>query len=62
MSPKFIDVSSPGAGGVRGLRIGVIAVALFVLFLIGNPIAVIPAGHVGVKDFFGSVSSSILSP
>ena len=61
MSPKFIDVSNPAAGG-RGLRIGLIAVALFVLFLIGNPITVVPAGHVGVKDFFGSVSSSILPP
>ncbi len=60
MSPKLIDISNPGAGGGRGLRIGVIAIALFVLFLIGNPITVVPAGHVGVKDFFGSVSSSIL--
>lgn len=62
MSPRLIDISNPGAVGGRGLRIGVIAIALFVLFLIGNPITVIPAGHVGVKDFFGNVSSSILSP
>jgi prohibitin 1 len=62
MSPRLIDISSSGAGGGRSLRIGLIAVALLVLFLIGNPITVVPAGHVGVKDFFGSVSSSTLPP
>lgn len=40
--------------------VGVIAV--LVVFTIANPVAVIPAGHVGVKDFFGYVSSSTLSP
>ena len=40
--------------------VGVIAV--IVVFTIANPVAVIPAGHVGVKDFFGYVSSSTLSP
>jgi len=62
MSPKLIDISNLGAGGGRGMRVGVIGAALFVLFLIGNPITVVPAGHVGVKDFFGSVSSTVLSP
>jgi len=40
--------------------VGVIAVIM--VFTIANPIAVIPAGHVGVKDFFGYVSSATLSP
>ena len=62
MSPRFIDVSSTGAPGGRSLRFGLIAAAVLILFLIGNPIAVIPAGHVGVKDFFGKVSPNVLSP
>ena len=41
--------------------VGVIVAAL-VIITIANPIAVIPAGHVGVKDFFGSVSSDTLPP
>jgi prohibitin 1 len=49
-----------GAGRVAGCA--VLLVVGLILFLIGNPFTVIPAGHVGVKDFFGSVSSSILSP
>lgn len=35
---------------------------LFILFLIGTPITVVPAGHVGVKDFFGMVSKKPLNP
>src|SRR5580765_6315787 len=59
--PRLIDVSAvPGTG--RGLRGLIIAIAIVVVFLIGNPIKVIPAGHVGVKDFFGNVSSSVLMP
>jgi prohibitin 1 len=59
--PRLIDVSSvPGSG--RGLRGLIIAIAIIVAVLIGNPIKVIPAGHVGVKDFFGNVSSSVLMP
>jgi prohibitin 1 len=58
---KLIDVSMPSAGG-RGPRVALIVIAAIVLFLIGNPITVIPAGHVGVKDFFGSVSQDILPP
>jgi len=59
--PRLIDVSAaPGVG--RGLRGLIIAIAIIVAVLIGNPIKVIPAGHVGVKDFFGNVSSSVLMP
>jgi len=61
MSPRLIDVSGiPGGGrSVRGL---IIVIAIIVVILIGNPLTVIPAGHVGVKDFFGSVSPSVLTP
>jgi len=37
-------------------------IALIVVILIANPVAMIPAGHVGVKDFFGFVSPTTLSP
>jgi regulator of protease activity HflC (stomatin/prohibitin superfamily) len=59
--PRLIDVSGMPGGGrsVRGL---IIVIAIIVVILIGNPLTVIPAGHVGVKDFFGSVSASVLTP
>src|ERR1700693_1308613 len=59
--PRLIDISgTPGVTrSVRGL---IIVIAIIVAILIGNPLTVIPAGHVGVKDFFGSVSSSVLTP
>jgi regulator of protease activity HflC (stomatin/prohibitin superfamily) len=37
-------------------------IVVLILVLIGNPVRVIPAGHVGVKDFFGNVSSTVLPP
>jgi prohibitin 1 len=61
MSPRLIDISAAPGGG-RGLRALIIAIVIVVVVLIGNPVRVIPAGHVGVKDFFGNVSSSVLSP
>jgi regulator of protease activity HflC (stomatin/prohibitin superfamily) len=39
-----------------------IAAAVFFLLVIGGPLRVIPAGTVGVKDFFGSVSPQPLQP
>ena len=38
-----------------------VIVVLIVLFS-ANPLRTIPAGHVGVKDFFGSVSPGVLTP
>ena len=53
----------------RSARRGIGAVALFVLvvlglivFVAGGPFRTVPAGHVGVKDFFGNVSTTVLSP
>jgi regulator of protease activity HflC (stomatin/prohibitin superfamily) len=37
-------------------------IAVVVVILIANPVAMVPAGHVGVKDFFGFVSPTTLSP
>jgi len=50
----------PGGTGTRFVRGAIIALIVFVLLVIGGPLTVIPAGHVGVKDFFGSVSPDIL--
>jgi regulator of protease activity HflC (stomatin/prohibitin superfamily) len=58
---KLFEVVPPSVPGRRFVRIAVIAVVL-VLLLVGNPVTVIPAGHVGVKDFFGRVSPNVLSP
>jgi hypothetical protein len=44
-----------------GMRV-VIAVLLIVFLLFMGPFRTIPAGHVGVKDFFGQVSASTLPP
>jgi prohibitin 1 len=55
---EVLDGRVSGGGG--GLRYAVIGVALLLLFLIGNPLTVIPAGDVGVKDFFGNVSPNVL--
>jgi prohibitin 1 len=55
--PRPIDTGSFGFNYVRLLGLGL--VVLFVLYLSAT---VVPAGHVGVKDFFGSVSDHALGP
>ncbi len=45
-----------------GLGIIIGGVLAVVLLFFANPITVIPAGHVGVKDFFGIVSPTVLPP
>jgi regulator of protease activity HflC (stomatin/prohibitin superfamily) len=63
MSPKTFEVLPSGGGGsVRSFRRVAIVVAILVLLLMGGPIKVVPAGHVGVKDLFGSVSPNVLPP
>jgi regulator of protease activity HflC (stomatin/prohibitin superfamily) len=46
----------------KGPFIAVLLVAGLILVLMGGPFRTVPAGHVGVKDFFGNVSASVLSP
>ncbi|MDQ2869384.1 MAG: prohibitin family protein [Acidobacteriota bacterium] len=63
MATRLFGVASPEMpGGRHGLRILAIGVAALILLLIGNPLTVIPAGHVGVKDLFGKVSPDVLTP
>jgi regulator of protease activity HflC (stomatin/prohibitin superfamily) len=62
MSAKTFEFVPPAGPGPRFVRRAIIGIILFVLVVLGGPIAVVPAGHVGVKDFFGSVSSSVLTP
>jgi regulator of protease activity HflC (stomatin/prohibitin superfamily) len=57
MSPRLFEVGgSPTRIVGRGPRVVAIAIAVLLLLLIGSPVTVVPAGHVGVKDFFGNVS------
>jgi len=57
MATRVFEIRPPGVGGVRLLLLAVAGVFAFLFF---NPLAVIPAGHVGVLDFFGHVSSRVL--
>jgi prohibitin 1 len=61
MASKLFEVVPPAVGGRRILRLALI-VGVLILLLIGSPVKVIPAGHVGVKDLFGRVSSDVLQP
>ena len=57
---NVIEFGAPGGGSVKKI---LIIAAVFIVVLIGlqaSPITVIPAGHVGVKDLFGSVSMDAL--
>src|SRR6266545_4132916 len=42
--------------------LGVLLILAFIVFLAAGPFRTVPAGHVGVKDFFGKVSTETLSP
>jgi regulator of protease activity HflC (stomatin/prohibitin superfamily) len=61
MSPRLFEVGGPPTRlGGRAPRVIAIVIAAVLLLLVGNPVTVIPAGHVGVKDFFGTVSRDAL--
>ncbi len=62
MSGKTFEIVPPAMPGPRFVRRAIIALVLFVLVVIGGPITVVPAGHVGVKDLFGKVSPNSLPP
>lgn len=57
---KTFEFVSPAGPGPKLVRRALIGIVLFVLLVIGGPITVVPAGHVGVKDFFGKVSPNAL--
>lgn len=62
MAPKVFDLSGaavpPRIGFPRFLPIFLLGI-LFLMFF--NPVVVVPAGHVGVTDFFGYVGNRALS-
>src|ERR1700675_922295 len=62
MTAKTFDIVPPAGPGPRFVRRAIIVIILFILVVIGGPITVVPAGHVGVKDLFGSVSPNALPP
>ena len=49
-----------GRGGLLGIAL--LLFVGFVVFIAGGPFRTVPAGHVGVKDFFGQVSTNTLPP
>jgi regulator of protease activity HflC (stomatin/prohibitin superfamily) len=58
-----IDVTRhPEPPRSRGIVGVVIALIVLLLLLVQGPLRTVPAGNVGVKDFFGSVSSDTLAP
>src|SRR5262245_54979838 len=59
---RTFEIVPPSGGTSRFVRNAIIGLILFVLVIIGGPIAVVPAGHVGVKDLFGRVSPNVLQP
>ena len=62
MALKEVSVNDPDRSASRAVWISVIVVLLLLFLFFLNPAKVIPAGHVGVKDFFGVVSPNGLSP
>jgi regulator of protease activity HflC (stomatin/prohibitin superfamily) len=61
---KVFDASAPAAsiGRGRGFRVLLAAVGVLIFLSFFNPLVVVPAGHVGVKDLFGNVSEGVLGP
>jgi prohibitin 1 len=60
MPPRSFEVVPPGGPAPKVVRRVILGLVVLVLIVIGGPITVVPAGHVGVKDFFGSVSPNVL--
>jgi prohibitin 1 len=61
MAKTFEIVPNAGPNS-RVARNAILLLIVIVLIAIGGPITVVPAGHVGVKDLFGSVSPNVLPP
>jgi regulator of protease activity HflC (stomatin/prohibitin superfamily) len=61
MATNYNAVSDLSA---RGSRIGLVLLIVIglIVFIAGGPFRTVRAGHVGVKDFFGSVSTNTLAP
>ena len=61
MTTRVFEVHPSGSAG-RFLRLLLIVIGIFVFLGFFNPLVVIPAGHVGVRDFFGMVSDRVMGP
>ena len=59
MPTQVFEIKPPRLGNVRWVLFAIVALFFFLFF---NPVVVIPAGHVGVLDLFGSVPPRVLSP
>jgi prohibitin 1 len=62
MATGVFELRTGPGGGRRRILVAAAVAILAILLLSANPLKVIPAGHVGVKDFFGSVSADVLQP
>ncbi len=51
-----------GPGGRLGRTIGGVLAAAGLLGVLGQCIVSIPAGHIGLKDFFGKIGDGVLAP
>jgi regulator of protease activity HflC (stomatin/prohibitin superfamily) len=60
MRTDMLDMPSSRRAG--GIVIGFVVVIGLLVFAASGPFRVVPAGHVGVKDFFGNVGESTLPP
>src|SRR3990167_4445624 len=56
----IIDLQDHFKRLVSARRIKIILAALFLLIVLPRSVTVIPAGHAGLKDLFGSVSDNVL--
>jgi prohibitin 1 len=56
---RTLDVNS-GFPRRRRALVPILVIVAIIVFLIGGPFRTVPAGHVGVKDFFGQVSADAL--
>jgi prohibitin 1 len=61
MDRKLDPIALYSRRPVPFLGLGLLVAGLVVLLFMG-PFRTVPAGHVGVKDFFGKVSPQVLSP
>lgn len=55
-------IEMPSGRRWSGIGIAIVVVFGLILFAAGGPFRTVPAGHVGIKDFFGQVSSRTLLP
>jgi regulator of protease activity HflC (stomatin/prohibitin superfamily) len=56
--PRFPNTAMPPSR----VALAVVVVIGVIVFLVAGPFRAVPAGSVGVKDFFGSVSPTAMSP